>query len=223
MLKLKKKITTNWSPNLAYVVGLITTDGCLSKDKRHIDFTSKDIKLIKTFQNCLGLQNIKIGYKKSGSKRWCPRIQFGDVNFYRWLEEIGLTPRKSKTIGALKIPDKFFFDFLRGCFDGDGSIYAFWDPRWHSSYMFYLQFASASITYLNWLKKIIYCMSNVKGRIKPSGGCYLLVYAKAGTRILLKKMFYSENIPCLERKLVKAKKIITIDNRHSLRPGGGIW
>ena len=47
--KPKKKISTNWSAELAYAVGLIATDGCLSKDKRHIDFTSKDKELIKTF------------------------------------------------------------------------------------------------------------------------------------------------------------------------------
>ncbi len=33
-----------WTANLAYAVGLITTDGCLSKDGRHIDLTSKDLE-----------------------------------------------------------------------------------------------------------------------------------------------------------------------------------
>jgi len=45
------------SPVLAYIVGLITTDGSLSKDKRHIIFTSSDLQLIKTFRKCLGLEN----------------------------------------------------------------------------------------------------------------------------------------------------------------------
>lgn len=31
-----------WSPEIAYAVGLLTTDGSLSIDGRHIDFTSKD-------------------------------------------------------------------------------------------------------------------------------------------------------------------------------------
>lgn len=34
-----------WSPKIAYAVGLITTDGSLSKDGRHIDLTSKDRRL----------------------------------------------------------------------------------------------------------------------------------------------------------------------------------
>ena len=31
-----------WTPELAYIVGLITTDGCLSSDGRHLTFTSCD-------------------------------------------------------------------------------------------------------------------------------------------------------------------------------------
>ena len=75
-----KGIKIGWSHNIAYVVGLITTDGNLSIDGRHIDFTSKDIQLIKTFKKCLGIKN-KIGLKISGfSDKKYFRIQFGDVN-----------------------------------------------------------------------------------------------------------------------------------------------
>lgn len=52
-----------WTPELAYAVGLITTDGSLSSDGRHIDFTSNDKELINTFKKCLNLKN-KIRKKK---------------------------------------------------------------------------------------------------------------------------------------------------------------
>jgi len=106
--------------------------------------TSKDIQLLNTFKKCLGLKT-KVRFKTSGfSNKKYPRIQFGDVVLYRWLLKIGLTPNKSKTIGSLKIPDKYFFDFLRGHFDGDGSCYSYWDNLWDSSFMFYIKFYSAS-------------------------------------------------------------------------------
>ena len=38
-----------WSENLAYAIGLIATDGSLSNDGRHLNFTSKDIDQIQTF------------------------------------------------------------------------------------------------------------------------------------------------------------------------------
>jgi hypothetical protein len=122
-----------WTPKFAYAIGLLTTDGNLSLDGRHFDFTSKDVQLVKTFRDCMGLLNVKIGAKVSGSSgKTYPRIQFSNVRLYKWLLEIGLMPNKSKKLGAIKIPDEYFFDFLRGHFDGDGSCYSYWDQRWDS-------------------------------------------------------------------------------------------
>src|SRR3972149_12282508 len=99
------KTPTRWSPKVAYAIGLITTDGCLSKDGRHIDFTSKDLEQVQNFSKALGLTN-KIGLKSSGfSNKKYYRIQFGNVKFYRFLLKIGLTPSKSRSIGNLKIPE----------------------------------------------------------------------------------------------------------------------
>lgn len=58
-----------WSADLAYAVGLISTDGNLSKDGRHFDFTSKDLDQIKNFKKILKLKN-KIGKKYSGQYKF---------------------------------------------------------------------------------------------------------------------------------------------------------
>lgn len=216
-MKPLSKVVIKWSPEFAYAIGLLVTDGCLSSDGRHFDFTSKDKDQILTFSRCLGLRDIKIGKKKSGfanSKEYF-RVQFGDVIFYRWLNDLGLTSKKSKTIGSLKIPDKYFFDFLRGCFDGDGSMYAYWDPRWRSSYMFYMQFVSASSYFLKWLQDSIFRLAHICGRIQSGGrSVQQLRFAKAETRVLFDKMFYSADIPFLERKFLKAQTIFNVDKEH---------
>ena len=110
------KTKIEWSPKFAYAIGLIATDGCLCNDGRHIDFTSKDEELVLKFRECLGVKS-KIGVKYRGNDKYqktkCFRIQIGDINFYEFLLSIGLSPRKSKNIGQLKIPDRFFIDFLR--------------------------------------------------------------------------------------------------------------
>lgn len=213
-----------WTHKLAYAVGLITTDGCLSSDGRHIDFTSKDKDLVVTFRKCLGLTN-RIGRKTSGytGKKDYFRVQFGDVRFYAWLIELGLSPHKSKTLGPLKIPDRVFFHFLRGCFDGDGSIYAFWDPRWHSSYMFYTQFVSASRPHLEWLQHTIERLAHARGRIQKTVRAHQLVFAKAATRVISQKMYPRSDVPHLERKLRKTLKIFATDEKHNASPGVGTW
>lgn len=217
--KPQKKVSTDWSPQLAYAVGLITTDGCLSKDGRHIDFTSNDHSLVETFRICLNLQN-RIGRKISGftGRSDAYRVQFGDVNFYNWLIGLGLKPRKSRILGTLKIPDKFFFDFLRGCFDGDGTIYSFWDKRWADSFMFYISFSSASKPFLLWLQRCINRAIKTSGHIATDPrNTFQLKYAKADSLVLFPKMHYADTIPHLKRKLSKAKKIFRLHRNVVLR------
>jgi hypothetical protein len=189
-----------WTADLAYVVGLITSDGCLSKYGRHLEFTSKDIDLILIFKNILGLK-AEIGYKTSGyTDEKYPRLQFGDVVLYKWLKSIGLMPRKSKIIGGLKIPRKYFFDFLRGLFDGDGCFYSYWDKRWKSSFMFYVDFCSASKKFLKWLRKSLINYLKIKGDLKIGTNVWNLRFAKREGFKIIRKMYYSPNVKCLMRK-----------------------
>jgi len=189
-----------WTPDLAYIVGLITSDGCLSKDGRHLDFTSKDKDLLETFKTILNLK-VKISYKTSGyTKKKCSYLQFGDVVLYRWLESIGLMPKKSKIIGDLKIPKKYFFDFLRGLFDGDGCFYSYWDKRWKSSFMFYVDFCSASKKFLEWLQKSLFNYLKIKGDLKIGTNVCNLRFAKKEGLKIIKKMYFSPDVKCLMRK-----------------------
>ncbi len=83
---------------------MITTDGCLSIDGRHIILTSKDLDQIQTFIKILRLKN-KIGLKYSSYNREkiYYQVQFGNVKFYRFLLSIGLTPRKTNSLFKKKV------------------------------------------------------------------------------------------------------------------------
>jgi hypothetical protein len=111
--KPKGKVKIEWSSDFAYAIGLIVTDGCLYKDKRHISLTTKDIEQANNFQRCLGI-SVKNGLKSGGfdmEKKYY-HVQFGDVNFYNFLLSIGITSAKSRTIGKVLVPDEFFFKRL---------------------------------------------------------------------------------------------------------------
>lgn len=207
------KVKIKWSPEFAYAIGLLTTDGNLSPDKRHINFTSKDKKLVETLKKCLKIKN-KIGRKSRGyekEKKYFV-IQFGDVRFYKFLMIIGLTPNKSKTLRGVKIPSRYLFDFLRGHFDGDGTFYSYWDPRWKSSFMFYLYFYSASKQHILWLQNMIYKKLTIRGHVVKSRtqSVYALRYAKKDTLALLKKIYYNSCVVCLARKRLKIMKVLSI-------------
>mgnify|MGYP001604621367 FL=1 len=201
-----------WSPNLAYAIGLITTDGCLSKDGRHIDLTSKDLQQIENFKRILKLSN-KIGIKIRGTepKLSYYRVQFGNVKFYRFLVSLGLSPHKSNTIKKVKIPDRYFTDFLRGCLDGDGCTFSFFSKKWQKSLVFYMSFASGSLFFLEWIKKSIDRLYGAKGAIwKQVKSGFQLRYAKKASIILISKMYYSGGVICLERKRSKIRTSLGI-------------
>jgi intein-encoded DNA endonuclease-like protein len=209
------KVKIKWSSKFAYAIGLLVTDGCLYKDGRHISLTTKDIEQAENFKKCLGL-SVKIGIKYSGFKGVCYHVQFGDVLFYKFLVSIGVTPAKSKTIGKIDIPDKYFFDYLRGCFDGDGCFYSYWDPRWKSSHMFYIEFASASNKHIIWLQKEIQDKIKIKGSIKPTKNqtCLILRYAKKESLEIIENMYYNPRVVCLTRKLTKVKKALIVEKKQ---------
>src|SRR5438045_3771868 len=109
-----------WSSRLAYAVGLIATDGGITRG-RNLGFPSADRELVEHLLACLGKSN-KISRVRTRTGGLYYRTQIGDAAFCRWLLRIGIGERKSLTIGPLAIPEEHLFTVARGLLDGDGSI-----------------------------------------------------------------------------------------------------
>jgi len=208
-----------WTAELAYVVGLLATDGCLSKDGRHIVMRSSEKPMLRTFKKCLNISN-KIGTTKN-SKTPSYRVQLSNVQLYRWLEKIGLSQAKTHTIGELQIPDEFFRDFLRGHLDGDGSIYGYIDRynqyrgRTYVNQRIFTRFISASKIHIEWLSSKIKVLAGVHGALieeKPHApgrvSIWELKFAKKESVKLLNWIYYAPKIPCLKRKRILAGKLM---------------
>lgn len=201
-----------WSSKLAYAIGLMTTDGNLSSDGRHISITSKDVPQLKTFLKCIDRPDVRIAIKKGSYRPFITHVQIGDVVLYDFLLSVGLMPNKTKQLGVLAIPDKYFFDFLRGHHDGDGSFYSYFDPRWRSSFMFYLSFISASPAHVYWIRESLERFLGVRGHITTAkSSCVVqLKYAKRETLVILKKLYPRADVTCLARKRLKIERALRI-------------
>lgn len=129
--------------------------------------------------------------------------------FIVFLVGVGIGPNKSRTIKQVLVPSKYFFDFVRGVYDGDGSSYSYWDKRWRSSFVFYVELASASKDFICWLRKNILKMSGISGHTTGGGKIFThqLKYAKRESIILLKRM-YRPGVVCLSRKRLKNENIL---------------
>jgi len=211
-----------WAPKLAYAIGLLATDGNLSKDGRHINVRSCDIQLLKAFKGCLNLSDkIAETFNNGWGKKRSYRIQFSNAQFYRWLLRVGLFPAKTYTLGKIKIPDKYFRDFLRGHLDGDGSISSYIDHynnyrnRNYANQRVFVRFTSASNNHINWLYRRIRQSSGVEGSfvykspVSPNRApIWDIKFSKKASIKLLRWIYYRKNLPCLKRKRVIAEKTI---------------
>jgi hypothetical protein len=208
-----------WSADVAYVVGLIATDGNLGRKGAAMSIVSKDTDLLETVRRCLGLVT-PIKPHVGGYGTMCHHIVWRDRSFYDWLLGIGLTPAKSLTLGPLKVPDEYFADFFRGCIDGDGSIRVYTD-RYHvrkcERYVYerlYVSIVSASRPFVEWLQMIVCRLTGAAGSMTVSHRqgahpLWELRYAKAQSIRLLAWMYYAPSVPCLHRKRAKAERFLT--------------
>ena len=201
-----------WNPEIAYLTGLIASDGCLVNDNRHINITSKDQEIINSFQSILGM-DVKVGTKIGGySGTSSFNLQFSNVALYDFFLRCGLTPAKSKTMGPLLIPEQYYPDFLRGYFDGDGTIYGFWDRRWRNSLMYYTGYVSGSLAFLQWLQQMNARLAFTSfGAIRPGVRAFTLSYAKADSRKLFQFMYHKLDLPMLSRKYQKFIAFLVAD------------
>src|SRR2546427_551912 len=99
---------STWSPEIAYVVGLVATDGNLSRSRYGLTLSSNDIDLLETVRRCLQLTNAITRYTNGR----CYHIQWRDRRFYEWLVDIGLTPTEELTLRPLTGADEYLGYFF---------------------------------------------------------------------------------------------------------------
>ena len=204
-----------WSADIAWVVGLMASDGNLASTGHALSLTSNDVDLLVLVRSILGLDNA-IGRVRGGWGTACHRLQWRDRAFHTWLVAIGLTPRKSLTSGPLAVPDQYFADFLRGCIDGDGTILVYTD-RHHaarrSQYVYqrlYVSLVSASRPFLVWVQDTVARLQGVRGTIYDKSGrrqrpVWALRYAKRASLRLLPWLYAGSEVACLARKRARAE------------------
>lgn len=114
---------SNQNHNMAYIMGFLAADGNISKQGNRIQsaLSIKDIEHLKMIQKEIGGCEV---YTYMNNQYECCGWYCYSAQIKRDLAEYGLIPNKT---GSIRIPSKlekqYYADFIRGYFDGDGSIY----------------------------------------------------------------------------------------------------
>lgn len=114
------------SEEKAYWLGVIISDGTIQKDGYKTSLTSKDKDLIVKFKKAIKstFPVSKIDSFDKRTKKTYTRflIQVNSKEFTSYLIQHGVTNKKSYVCNFPIINQTFYLAFLRGLFDGDGSL-----------------------------------------------------------------------------------------------------
>lgn len=117
---LNEKFFSDWSPEMAYVLGFIYADGNMSRDSYKIRIASKDIQILEDIKRVMGSSH-PIVCEKNDIGEWYSLLISNKV-IYGDLRRLGIFPNKSLTMRLPDVPKEYMNDFIRGYFDGDGCI-----------------------------------------------------------------------------------------------------
>lgn len=181
-----------------YLAGLVATDGCLSRSRRHVALVAKDREFLEMIRDRCRITN-KVCEHFNGQGQLSHGINICGRSYWEELARIGLTPAKSKTMGALNVPDRMMPDFFRGVVDGDGSIRR-WTHPGNGGEQWSLRIYSASPAFLEWLKSSLTRLIGIEGKIHHGhDSVWVLKYGKIAAQRALRAC-YDEVAPALERK-----------------------
>lgn len=131
--KRSKKITNRRyfenidSSRKAYFLGLIVADGSVIFHKNkyafRIELVSSDDYLIKELVKDLGADESVVKVSQRINRNKTSYVSFGDELLVNDLAKYGVVPNKTFTAYFPDIPSEFYRDFIRGYFDGDGTVY----------------------------------------------------------------------------------------------------
>jgi len=115
------------TPEKAYWLGFLYADGCVHSDSYEISMNITDKEHVEKFQKAIGAINHKITI--TNDKRWenaktLYQFSIRDKQLHEDLTKWGCIPQKSLKIDKIpNIPRDFVSHFIRGYFDGDGSLH----------------------------------------------------------------------------------------------------
>lgn len=193
---------------LAYVLGFLAADGCVSSSSNLIDIklSKVDEDFLKMLREYIGGRPITYYTTQTGFDVAC--YSFCSQRVKQTLAQYNIVPRKTFTYRfPTNIPYEYQIDFIRGYFDGDGSVSTAGPSaiRW--------QLCSATPDVLEkicdyffkryQIEKTSIMVSN-KNR---KNNFYYIQYSSCPTRQIYHALYYKDDILYLPRKKQKYEEI----------------
>lgn len=188
-----ERVDNEWK---AYYLGLILTDGCVyqpkvkSQKQIKLQLVREDEYILCKLKELMGATQQITRSNGMSSISICSNKLAEDLSKYSIVE------RKTGVEYFPKLPSILIKHFIRGVFDGDGCVSK-------NRKCIVVNFVSASFTFIQELKDILYIFGVTTGKILDYKTWYsITVYSKRSTKTFYDLIYRDCNI-CLRRKKIK--------------------
>jgi intein-encoded DNA endonuclease-like protein len=204
----RKNINSNYFDNIdsgikAYFLGFIAADGSVFKSANgkvtfSLQLQSLDIEILNKLSEELAGDTSLVGNihtRENGSST--TDVRFSDEIFTSSLIKLGIGFNKTENLDWISLSEEFMRDFIRGYFDGDGSVYI-------SSGKVFGNFVGNKI-FLPKLRNYLFenGVLPTKYSIVDRGNFCSFHFGGRGSNRLLYEYMYYDGCFCLERKKIK--------------------
>lgn len=202
-----KKFFSTETQDMAWLMGFIAADGYIRKDANEIGIglARQDREILEKIKEILELETSVKDYTTQNGYD-CSKLTWTCEQHKKDLAKYNIVPAKTFTLKPpYNLNRKYWIDFIRGYFDGDGSINKIQQGalRW--------QVCSASKEIIEWIINFLYEEYNIPKvsiyTVNNKNPLYYCQYSTNATKQIF-KVLYTENGLYLKRKYEHFKKIL---------------
>ena len=197
----------NPNPNMAWLMGFIAADGTIRKNSNEIKIglSIKDKEILEKIKDELELEtNVREYTTTEGFD--CCTLQWTCEEHKKDLAKYSIIPQKTFSLKPpLELPQEYWIDYIRGYFDGDGSVNLIQGKnlRW--------QVCSATKEIIEWiideLNRLGVPSVNIQEQPRPNAPLYYCQYSTNSTKKIF-NILYTPNSLKLERKYKHFQEIL---------------
>lgn len=193
------------SSNMAWLLGFLASDGCISSQRNRIilNLSFTDREILEKIKEELKIENSIIDYENNKGFK-CSELSWTSEKQVKDLAEYSITPKKTLILKPpYKLDKKYWIDYIRGYFDGDGSVNLIQNSNGRGAGNLRWQICSATKEIVEFVLNYFETELNIPKvaiQIRPDKNpLYIIQYSSIATRTIYNHL-YTKNSLCLKRK-----------------------
>jgi hypothetical protein len=209
----------NWSNEMAYILGFISADGCVKGSNLVISLQRQDKQLLEDIGRCLKYT----GFVKDSVAKITKKQKSYDISTLNIisktltdrLKELNVIENKSLVITMPNIPKEFIIDYIRGYFDGNGSVGVQYPKSKRTetkTAQIRVRICGGSEVFITQIRDVLheFGLRNVSVRKKKGKQVYDICYSTKDSFKIYELFYKNTNIITLQRKKEKFDEIIKL-------------